>query len=177
MNHNDDAWAVFWCSILGPILLEEVPAGERRRFLQTLSQKELLLPNGERKRISLSTLRRKVREFRSKKIDGLRRQARSDRGAVRKKRYELFNRAVELKREQPQRSPRVINKILAVEFGRTIPKSTMNRHFRRVGATRRKLTPERPKIRCRWTREQTNTLWVGDFAHGPTASGPKTHLK
>ncbi len=169
MNHNDDAWAVFWCSILGPILLEEVPAGERRRFLKALSQKEHLLPNGKRKRVSLSTLRRKVREFRGKKIDGLRRQPRADRGAVRRKRDELLKRAVQLKREQPRRSPHTINKILEVEFGRTIPKSTMNRHFHRVGATRRKLADpdELPKIRCRWTREQTNALWVGDFAEGP----------
>jgi hypothetical protein len=60
MNHDDDddAWAVFWCSILGPILLEDIPAGERRRYLKALSQKEHLLPSGVRKRISLSTLRR-----------------------------------------------------------------------------------------------------------------------
>ena len=37
MRHDDDDWAVFWCNHLGPILLEEVTAGERRRFLQTLS--------------------------------------------------------------------------------------------------------------------------------------------
>ena len=182
MNHDDDAWAVFWCSILGPILLEDIPAGERRRYLKALSQKEHLLPSGVRKRISLSTLRRKVGKFRSKKIDGLRRQARKDRGAVRRKREKLLERAVELKREQPRRSPFTINKILEVEFGRTIPKSTMNRHLRRVGATRRKLADpdERPKIRCRWTREQSNALWVGDFAEGPTVfergQSIKSHL-
>jgi putative transposase len=182
MNHDDDAWAVFWCSILGPILLEDIPAGERRRYLKALSQKEHLLPSGVRKRISLSTLRRKVRAFRGKKIDGLRRQARKDRGVVRRKREKLLERAVELKREQPRRSPFTINKILEVEFGRTIPKSTMNRHLRRVGATRRKLAnpDEQPKIRCRWTREQSNALWVGDFAEGPTVfergQSIKSHL-
>ena len=45
-----------------------------------LSQKEILLPNGTRKRISLSTLRRKVRRFRLYNIDGLRRQSRTDHG-------------------------------------------------------------------------------------------------
>lgn len=167
MNQNDDDWAVFWCSLLGPILLEEVPVGERRRYLKELSQKEVLLPGGRRKRISLSTLRRKVRHFRHKKIAGLRRQTRKDRGGVRKQRPQMIARAVELKREQPRRSPHAINKFLEQEFGRTIPKSTLNRHFRQLGATRRKLGDSEPKIRCRWTREQTNVLWVGDFADGP----------
>ena len=58
MRHDDDDWAVFWCSLLGPILLEDVPAGERRRFLLNLSQQQVQLPDGKRKRISLSTLRR-----------------------------------------------------------------------------------------------------------------------
>ena len=74
MNYADDDWAVFWCSLLAPILLEEVQPGERTRFLQNLSQQEVTLPNGRRKRISLSTLRRKVRRFRQQKIAGLRRQ-------------------------------------------------------------------------------------------------------
>jgi len=60
MNHSDDDWAVFWCSLLGPILLDEVTTGERRRYLKQLSQREVTLPNGQRKRISYSTLRRKV---------------------------------------------------------------------------------------------------------------------
>lgn len=168
MVYDEDAWAVFWCSLLGPILLEEVTAGERRRFLQQLSQQEVMLPNGQRKRLSYSTLRRKVRRFRQQKIAGLRRRRRSDRGQARKQRQQMIARALELKRQQPGRAPRAINKFLAKEFGRTIPPSTMNRHFRQQGVTRRKLGVEKAKIRCRWTREQSNALWLGDFSDGPT---------
>ena len=132
MRHDDDDWAVFWCSLLGPMLLEEVPAGERRRFLAELSQKEVLLPSGRRKRISLSTLRRKVRQFGERKIAGLRRQPRQDRGQARKDRQAMLARAVELKKQQPRRSPAAINEFLRKEFGRTIPKSTMNRHLRQA---------------------------------------------
>ena len=46
MHHADDDWAVFWCSLLAPILLDEVEPGERHRFLQNLSQQEVALPNG-----------------------------------------------------------------------------------------------------------------------------------
>ncbi len=168
MNPSEDDWAVFWCSLLSPILLDEVTAGERRRYLKQLSEREVTLPNGQRKRISYSTLRRKVRRYRQQKIAGLRRRRRQDRGQPRKQRQAMMARAVELKREQPYRSPRAINKILAQEFGRTIPPSTMNRHFRQQGVTRRKLGVGKPqKIRCRWTRDHTNALWVGDFSDGP----------
>lgn len=168
MHCSEDDWAVFWCSLLGPILLDEVTAGERRRYLKQLSQQEVTLPNGQRKRVSYSTLRRKVRRYRQEKIAGLRRRRRLDRGQPRKRRQAMIARAVELKREQPYRSPRAINKILAREFGRTIPPSTMNRHLSQQGVTRRKLGVGKPqKIRCRWTRDQANALWVGDFSDGP----------
>jgi transposase InsO family protein len=167
MNYADDDWAVFWCSLLAPILLEEVQPGERTRFLQNLSQQEVPLPNGRRKRISLSTLRRKLRRFRQQKIAGLRRKPRSDRGRVRKQRQAMLERAVELKKQQPRRSPHMINEFLQREFGRTIPKSTMNWHLRKAGATRRKLGATKEKIRCRWTRDHSNALWVGDFSEGP----------
>ena len=167
MSYNDDDWAVFWCSLLGPILLDDVPVGDRRRFLKELSQREVSLPNGRRKRLSLSTLRRKVRQFRQQKISGLRRKPRSDRGGVRKKRQAMLARAIELRREQPRRTPHAINRLLEQEFGRTLPKSTLNRHFRQAGVTRKKLADSPTKIRCRWTREQVNAMWVGDFSEGP----------
>lgn len=167
MGHNEDSWTVFWCSLLGPILLDEITAGERKRFLRELSQQEVLLPNGSRKRLSYSTLRRKVGRFRQERIRGLQRRPRKDRGQSRQGRKELLARAVELKRQQPLRAPKVINEFLKQEFGRTIPRSTMNRHLRQQGATRRKLGVAPTKIRCRWTREQSNALWVGDFSEGP----------
>jgi transposase InsO family protein len=167
MHPTDDDWAVFWCHLLGPILLDDVEPGERRRFLRELSQREVRLPTGRQRRISLSTLRRKVRQFQRQKLAGLQRQRRSDRGQSRKDRQAMIARALELKRQQPLRSPKVINKFLEREFGRTIPKSTLNRHLRWAGATRRQLQPTQEKIRCRWTRDHSNALWVGDFAEGP----------
>jgi transposase InsO family protein len=180
MVYDEDDWAVFWCTLLGPILLEEVEAGERRAYLKQLSRQEVTLPNGHQKRLSYSTLRRKVRRFRQQKIAGLRRRRRKDRGHTRKKRQQMITRAVELKRQQPGRSPRMINKFLAKEFGRTIPVSTMNRHFRQQCVTRRQLGVEEVKIRCRWTREESNALWLGDFADGPVVlqdgRAVKSHL-
>ena len=131
---------------MGPLLLGHVPVGERRRFLNEASQKEVLLPNGHRKRISLSTLRRKVRRFRKQKIAGLRRRPRRDRGLARKDRHAIIARAIELKKEQPRRSHVEINQFLLEEFHATIPKSTLNRHLKRAGATRQTSAPSTTKL-------------------------------
>ncbi len=113
-------------------------------------------------------------------MPGLYRRRRSDRGTARKKHADLLARAVELKKEQPQRSDRVINRILEREFGRTVPRSTLYHHLRREGATRRKLGVSPQKVRCRWSRDQGGALWQGDFEHGPLViqqgQALKTHL-
>ena len=166
-DRNDEAWAVFWCSLLGPLLTGAVPADQRGEYFRKLSQEERLLPNGGRKRISVRTLRRQWRRLRLQGVQGLFRQRRKDRGQPRKAQADLLARAVELKKEQPYRSDQVINLILKREFGREVPRSTLYRHLWREGATRRKLGISKEKVRCRWTRDQSNALWVGDFEHGP----------
>jgi len=180
MGRNDQDWAVFWCSLLGPLRLGEIPENRRKRYFQELSQQQQLLPNGQRRRISARTFRRQWKRLQSEGVTGMFRRPRSDRGQPRKKHAPLLARATQLKKEQPYRSAKVINRILMKEFGRQVPPSTIYRHLRREGATRRKLGVSLQKVRCRWTREQSNALWVGDFEHGPLVMhqgrAVKTHL-
>jgi len=180
MSRSDEDWAVFWCSLLSPVLLGEIPERQRERYFQELSQEERLLPNGQRRCISVRTFRRKWRQLKDKGVTGLYRRRRSDRGKPRKKYKDLLARAVKLKREQPYRSATVINRILKRELGRQVPRSTLYQHLKREGATRRKLGVSTQKVRCRWTREKPGALWVGDFEHGPLVMhqgrAVKTHL-
>jgi len=180
MGRNDEDWAVFWCSLLSPVLLGEIPEAQRERYFQKLSQEERRLPNGQRRCISVRTFRRQWRRLKDGGVPGLYRRRRSDRGKPRKKYADVLARAVELKKEQPYRSDKVINRILKQEFGRTVPRSTLYDHLRREGATRRKLGVSTQKVRCRWTREHPGALWVGDFEHGPLVmhqgQAIKTHL-
>ena len=179
-DRNDEDWAVFWCSLLSPLRTGEIPADQRGRYFRELSEQERLLPNGQRQRISVRTLRRQWRRLRLEGVPGLFRRRRKDRGRPRAAQAALLARAVELKKEQPYRSDQVLNRILKHEFGREIPRSTLYRHLRREGATRRKLGISKEKVRCRWTRDQSNALWVGDFEHGPVVMhqgrAVKTHL-
>jgi transposase InsO family protein len=180
MPCNNEDWAVFWCSLLSPVLLGEIPERRRERYFQQLSQEERLLPNGRRKRLSARTLRRQWRRLKDEGVPGLYRRRRSDRGKPQKKHGDLLDRAVALKKEQPFRSDKAINRILKREFGRQLSRSTLYRHLRQQGATRRKLGIAKEIVRCRWTRDQPGALWVGDFEHGPPVMhqgrSVKTHL-
>ena len=109
MGCNNEDWAVFWCSLLSPVLLGEIPERQRERYFQELSREERRLPNGQRRRISARTLRRQWRRLKAEGVPGLYRRRRCDRGKPRKSHAGMLARAVELKKEQPRRSDKVIN--------------------------------------------------------------------
>ena len=52
MGCNDQDWAVFWCSLLSPVLLGEIPEAQRERYFQKLSREQHWLPTGLRRSIS-----------------------------------------------------------------------------------------------------------------------------
>ena len=167
MDRKDEQWAVFWCGLLHPILFDEVEASQTNRYLKQLAQTEVVFPSGRAGRPSVSTLRRKLRAYRSGGFSALGRQRRSDREKPRAVSAEVIAHAIELKREQPYRSDAVINRFLEERFGLTVPRSTLYRHLRAAGATRLKLGIVKQKVRKRWTRDHTHDLWVGDFEEGP----------
>jgi transposase InsO family protein len=164
---RQEQWAVFWCSLLGPLLYGEIPPQEAGRFLRQLAETEYEFPDGRRRKPSRATLWRKWKQHRQGGLDGLVRRRRRDRGRPRKATPAIIDRAVELKKDQPYRSHETINQFLQAEFHTKLPKSTLYRHLKRVGATRVKLGISRQKIRCRWTRDTSNALWLGDFEDGP----------
>jgi transposase InsO family protein len=165
-----EQWAIFWCSLLQPLLCGEIPPHEAADFLRELTETERLFPDGQCKKPSRATLYRKWRQAREGGFETLLRKRRSDRRQPRKdsrKRQAMIDRAIELKKDQPRRSEETINQFLRNEFHETLPKSTLYRHLKQAGATRLKLGVSQQKVRRRWTREQTNALWVGDFEDGP----------
>ena len=167
MDPNDLAWTAFRAGLLAPLLTGEVTSQERASYFRDLSQKQHTLPNGKVGTISVRTLRRWYQQLRTDGIDRLSPQRRSDRGQARRANRDKIKRAIELKRKGPSRSDQVINKILQGEFGSGLPASTLYRHLAIHGATRKRLGLEEKKVRCHWTRDLPNSLWMGDFSHGP----------
>ncbi len=167
MRRQDEEWAVFWCSVLQPVLFGDVDPADTQRLLKELAQQERVFPNGVRKKPSLSTLRRKLRQYRQSGFEGLPRKRRSDRGRPRAHAQEIIDKAIDIKRDQSKRSDETINKFLKSWYGKSIPKSTLYRFLKQAGATRIKLGDDRRPVRRRWTRDRTHDLWVGDFEEGP----------
>jgi transposase InsO family protein len=71
------------------------------------------------------------------------------------------------KKDLPSRSAHTINTFLQENHSSSIPASTLYRYFREHKVTSAKLGLVTKKVRCRWTRENSNDLWVGDFQNGP----------
>jgi transposase InsO family protein len=162
-----EQWAVFWCSLLGPLLSGVISEQECGPFLRELAETEHDFPDGTRRKPARATLWRKWKQYREQGFQGLQRRGRNDRGRPRRATPTMIEKAILLKKDQPRRSDHTINQFLQEEFQATIPKSTLYRHLKRAGATRIKLGISRQKVRCRWTRDFSNALWLGDFQDGP----------
>ena len=64
MPEREERWAVFWCSLLSPLLYGEIPPEEAGRFLNELASCEQVFPDGRRRRPSRATLWRKWKKYR-----------------------------------------------------------------------------------------------------------------
>lgn len=167
MRSKDERWALFWCELLHPVIFEEIEEVEVNCYLKSLCEREYLFPDGSRKKPTLSTLRRKLNQYRQGGFNSLARKIGNDRGQVRSVPKEIIDKAVELKKEQPRRPDDTINRFLKVYYDKSIPKSTLYRHLKLAGATKIKLGIAKKKVRKRWSRDHTHDLWVGDFEEGP----------
>lgn len=167
LDKEQEKWAIFWCELLTPVIYEEIEPELTNWYLKVLAKTKTRFPDGRVGKPSLSTLRRKLNRYRKGGFDALARKGRSDRGKARNIAGEIIEKAIELKKEQPFRSPDVINRFLEQMYGATIPRSTLYRHLKQANATRVKLGHLRKKVRKRWSRDHTHDLWVGDFEDGP----------
>jgi putative transposase len=167
MTDKDERWALFWCGLLHPVIFGELAKGEKHAILRKISEIEVVFPDGVKRKPSLSTLKRKLKRYEDEGLEGLARKRRSDIGHPRAFPQVVIDKAIELKKDLPKRSAFTINKFLKVQFGTTIPESTLYVYLAQAGATKRKLGITKKPVRCRWTRNHTHSLWVGDYSPGP----------
>jgi len=159
LSEQDLRKILFWLQLLEPVIYNELPHGSIERYFRKLA--------GQAKGISVRTLWRKLALYRQGGLKALLRKERSDKGLPRAFPPEVIQKAIELKRDQPRRSYLMINPVLKDLFQVTVPRSTMYRHLKRAGATRKLLGYTELKVRRRWGRDHTHDLWQGDFEHGP----------
>ena len=124
MNAKQEDEAVFWCGLLTSVLFEKLEKGEERERLIELSQEDVVFPDGRKRKPSLSTLKRKLKKYRAGGFNAMVRKVRSDRGQPRTVPPDVIATAIAAKKEQPKRSPVMLNLILAQQHGQTVPRST-----------------------------------------------------
>ena len=128
-------------------------------------------PDGEEVRVGRSTLDEWIRAWRAGGFEALKPKPRALSPKVA---AEVFALAEALRREAPERTAAHICQIIATAHGWAPNERTIQRHFRRVGMTRRSLA--NGAVFGRFEASRPNELWVGDALHGPVVGRHKAIL-
>jgi len=173
---TDLAEVAFRYNLISPLLDPAVPKAEKKRHRRRLVTVEHSHPTRGSVKISARTIRRWVRAYRLRHVQGLHKQPRRDRGPhVLQPAHLEF--ATTLLRENPRRETGFLLEELVARFpeleGR-VGRSTLNRHLHAQGVPRRAVSEERadgPPYH-RFEASAPNELWHSDCHHGPPAIGP-----
>jgi putative transposase len=140
--------ALFRYGLIAPVLHRDLERGEQAAILREQAEQEWEVPGGGRRRFSERTLRRYLKKRRDQGLDGLRRKRRSDARARKRLSDAAWQRAQELRQEQPRRSAEVILRILVheklIDPGGCSP-ATLRRHLRDAGLSRKQLLNDRAR--------------------------------
>lgn len=169
--HDDEARgavALFRYRLIADAI--DAPRGGRAAILREVASREHLAPDGRTVRVSLRTLQRWRARFEKRRLEGLARAARRDRGRTRGVTQAALDRAVQLRKESPVRSTPTLVDILErdgqVAKG-ALKRSTLDRHLDRLGASRRMLHVLGAKRHVRLAFDHPLDFVVGDFHVGP----------
>jgi putative transposase len=167
-DETRQATALFRYRLIAAAL--DAPRGARAAALRKVAAREHVAPDGRTVRVSLRTLQRWLARFAAKRLDGLRRAPRRDRGRSRAVIDVALDRAVALRRESPVRSTPTLIDILErsgqVAHG-ALKRSTLDRHLDHRSASRRMLHVLGEKRHVRLAFEHPLDFVVGDFHVGP----------
>ncbi len=144
---------------------------ERDRLMRALGERAHHHPDGSVIRLSRTTLDRWLHAYRTRGLDGLRPQARSDRGVVRRH-PELFEEAAALRRDLPARSAAHIADILSARHGVRVAPRTIREQLAKRGLQRAALAGA-PATYGRYEAERPNERWIGDVLVGPWVPHPR----
>lgn len=161
--------ALFWYSVVAPLLDPTLPSGERRRLLGEILAKEWTIPGCSRRKISRATLFRKLRDYRTQGFTGLKKPDRGDKGASRAIKPEWLNKAVELRLEQPFRTTRRVIELTEKALGLApgaIRLKTLSRLFKEKELTRAKLRKDASTGFTSFSHHHINEMWMSDVMYG-----------
>jgi putative transposase len=168
-DEREEDRALFRYGLIAPVLHRDLVRGEQAALLREQAGQEWEVPGGGRRRFSERTLRRYLKKRREQGLGGLHRKPRTDARTRKRLSDAAWQRAQDLRREQPRRSAEVILRMLEHDKllapGGCSP-STLRRHLRSAGLSRSQLLKDRPRAYRRWQRREPGALWQFDATGG-----------
>jgi len=165
--------ALFRYALIREAADPKLSKAERGRLIRDLSSGIHVGPGGVEVRVGRSTADQWIRAWRAGGFEALKPKPRALSPKVPK---DMFDLAEALKREAPDRTAAQICQILSVAVGWAPNERTIQRHFRRIGMTRRSLAAGKAVAFGRFEASRSNELWVGDALHGPIVGRHKAIL-
>lgn len=159
--------AAFRYGLIARIVSRQTPflPGEIKAILQEVVAQHYSIPGSTRTKVSMRSLERYVSDYRKHGWDGLKPRKRAPRPLVIAP--HVLEMAVQLRKERPERSVEQIIYLLentnAVAVG-TLAQSTLARHLRNRGLSRKELLPKTVGRR-RFEASGPHVLWQADFQH------------
>jgi len=176
MDAQREATALFWYSLLIPLLQKGLGRAEKRKLIEDLAAREWEIPYSKKRRVSAETIRRKLRAYETEGFPALAPAVRSDKGTSRAIPQEVLDKAMELKRELPKRSVRALIEILNEDPDLptvVLTVSTLSRLLKERGHTTPLLSDDGVGVVFRkFQRKHINSLWQSDAKHGPYLPSP-----
>jgi putative transposase len=168
---DDDArleWALFRYRLIAEAVESEKSA--RGKLLAAVAAEEHRGPGGAVVRVTLRTLERWVARYTARKLAGLTRAPRRDKGQTRGLTAAALERVTQLRKEEPSRSTPTLIDIVEREgtvSAGALKRSTVDRHLDKRGASRKLMHVLGTKRHVRLAFEHPMDFVVGDFHAGP----------
>jgi putative transposase len=168
--------ALFRHAILGDLLSRNLRRGELRPGLKQLARQSYQDHHGRTRRVAYKTLEEWYYKYRNGGFAALQPRPRRDRNTSRVLSQELQQLIVDMKREDPGRSARLIVGELElagrIRMGQ-VSRSTVERVLRQNGLSMPRMEWDH-SARYRWEAASCGELWQGDALHGPVLLNPAT---
>ena len=178
--------AVFRYSLISGVVDRKTPlqSGEINEYFKEVASKEYLIPNAYKTTVSVRTLERYKSDYEKNGLEGLK-PCIPDKSGHTKVSNVILEKAVNLKKEQPERSIEQILCLLNVNSdfsSEPISASTISRYFRKQNISKATLLSKEPKVYGykKFEAEKFGDIWQADFQHTlylPDPKNPKRNKK
>jgi transposase InsO family protein len=173
--------ALFRHGLIAHLIHHPPGSGRLEAELRRIAAQTYVIPHSKRTRVSLASLRRYLRAYRTYGFEALLPKKRRDAGQPQAFDPAVLERAIQLREQQPDRTTPMLVEILKRE-GQTVNAHTLATHLRQAGKTRQLLRGQ-PAPTRRFERDQVNALWQSAVSQGPWLPDPtrpgqarRTHL-